>query len=81
MASWTMKKMQSGEASVNGKVLQGRRKEIDVGTGKCKRPKVTDVVKTSQEECKAKRAKKENIFRPVVLNEAAGRTLRSGRKI
>jgi hypothetical protein len=81
MAGWTMKKIQSGEASVNGKVLQGRRKEIDVGTGKRKRPTVTDVVKTSQEERKAKRAKKENIFRPAVSNEAAGRTLRSGRKI
>jgi len=84
MAGWTMKKMQgqnSGEASVNGRVLQGRRKEIDVGTGKRKRPTVTDVVKTSQEERKAKRARKENVFMPAISNEAEGRTLRSGRKI
>ena len=76
-----MQGQNSGEASVNGRVLQGRRKEIDVGTGKRKRPTVTDVVKTSQEERKAKRARKENVFMPAISNEAEGRTLRSGRKI
>jgi hypothetical protein len=84
LAGWTMKKMQgnnTGEALANGRVLQGRRKEIDVGTGKRKRPTVTEVVKTSQEELKAKRARKENIFRHEVSNEVEGRTLRSGRKI
>lgn len=84
MAGWTMKKVQgqnSGEASVNSRVLQGRRKEMDVGTGKRKRPTVTEVVKTSQEERKAKRARKENVFRPEVSKQAEGRTLRSGRKI
>ena len=78
-----MKKTQgnnSGEASANGRVLQGRRKEIDVGTGKRKRPTVSEVGKTSQEERKAKRARKENVFRPEVSNEGEGRTLRSGRK-
>ena len=83
MAGWTMKKVQgqnSGEASVN-RVLQGRRKEMNVGTGKRKRPTVTEVVKTSQEERKAKRARKENVLRPEVSNQAEGRTLRSGRKI
>jgi hypothetical protein len=79
-----MKKVQgnnSGEASMNGRVLQGRRKETDVGAGKRKRPTMTEIVKTSQEERKAKRAKKENICRPEVSVEAEGRTLRSGRKI
>lgn len=66
---------------MNESVLQGRRKEMGVGTGKRKRPTVTEVFRTSQEERKAKRAKKENIFRPDVLHEAEGRTLRSGRKI
>jgi hypothetical protein len=79
-----MKKTQSknsGEASINGRVLQGRRKETDVGTGKRKCPTATEVVKTSQAERKAKRAKKENLCRPEALVEAEGRSLRSGRKL
>jgi hypothetical protein len=59
LAGWTMQKLQgkhNGEASVNEKVLQGRRKETGVGTGKRKRPTVTEVFKTSQEERKAKQA-------------------------
>jgi NAD(P)H-hydrate repair Nnr-like enzyme with NAD(P)H-hydrate epimerase domain len=83
MAGWTEKKVQgqnSGDALVNGRVLQGRRKEMDVGTGKRKRLTVTEITKTSQEERKAKRARKENVFRPAVSNEAEGRALRSGKK-
>jgi hypothetical protein len=83
LAGWTMSKMQGKngkDASMNEKILQGRRKETDVGTGKRKRPTAADVFKTSQEERKAKRARKENTDSPEVLVEA-GRTLRSGRKI
>jgi hypothetical protein len=82
-----MKKLQgknSGEASLNGTLLKGHRKETDVSTGKRKRPTVAEVVKTSQEEWRAKRARKENLVSPEVLvskAEVQGRTLRSGRKI
>jgi len=84
LACWTEKKLQgkkTGEASINERALQGHRKETDVGTGKRKRPTVAEVSKTSQDERKAKQAKKENLCRPEVLVSAEGRCLRSGRKI
>jgi hypothetical protein len=81
LASWTMKKVKgknSKEADQNAQALQGRRKELDVGTGKRKRPLIAEVEKTSQENRKAKRAKKESITRTVI---SEGRTLRSGKKL
>jgi hypothetical protein len=66
------------EADLNGWALQGRRKILDVGTGKRKRPKVAEIEKTSQENRKAKRAKKENISSTAIPE---GRTLRSGKKV
>jgi hypothetical protein len=51
LAGWTMTKMQGKngtDASTNARMLQGRRKEMNIGTGKCKRPTATDVFKTSQ---------------------------------
>ena len=66
------------EAGRNGKALQGRRRELDVGSGRRKRPLTADIEKTSQDNRKMKRAKKENAL---LFIESGPRTLRSGRKL
>ena len=63
------------EADLNGKSLQGRRKELLVGSGWRKRPRTIDIEKTSRDNRKAKRQKKEN------NNALETRTFRSGKKL